>query len=122
MSWRLDHVQLAIPSGSEEQCDEFYVGLLGFETLEKPPVLAVRGGRWYQHGEASVHLGVDPEFRPAKKAHPAFRLDNYDAVIQRLDAGGIEVIVDASIPGVRRCHLEDPVGNRLELIDATSRH
>lgn len=118
MSWRLDHVQLAIPAGSEERCDEFYVGLLGFTPLEKPPILAARGGRWYQRGEAILHLGVDDSFVAAKKAHPALIVDFYEGMVARLEHHGVTVRPDESIPGVRRCHVEDPVGNRIELIDS----
>ena len=118
MSWRLDHVQLAIPAGSEELCDDFYVGLLGFKTLEKPPILAARGGRLYQRDEAVVHLGVEEDFLPAKKAHPALVIDYYEGLMARLEQAGVVVRPDESIPGVRRCHVEDPVGNRIELIDS----
>ena len=118
MSWRLDHVQLASPAGSEELCDDFYVGLLGFKTLEKPPILAARGGRWYQRDEAVVHLGVEEDFLPAKKAHPALVIDYYEGLMARLEQAGVVVRPDESIPGVRRCHVEDPVGNRIELIDS----
>ncbi len=118
MPWRLDHVQLAIPPGSEERCDEFYVGLLGFDTLEKPPLLAVRGGRWYQRDDATLHLGVENPFLAAKKAHPALVVDSYDELMGRLEQAGVEVRSDLSIPGVRRCHVDDPVGNRIEIIDS----
>ncbi|MFY9782086.1 MAG: VOC family protein [Acidimicrobiales bacterium] len=121
MPWRLDHVQLAIPPGSEERCDEFYVGLFSFETLEKPPSLAARGGRWYRRGDATLHLGVEEYFLPAKKAHPAFAVDDYYGLIERLAQAGVVVRPDDSIPGVRRCHVDDPVGNRLELIDSGNR-
>lgn len=120
MPWRLDHVQLAIPVGAEERCDAFYVDLLGLHPLAKPPVLAARGGRWYQRGDAVVHLGVEEEFRPARRAHPAFLLDDYDDTLARLARAGVVVRPDASIPGTRRCHLDDQVGNRLELVDAQS--
>jgi catechol 2,3-dioxygenase-like lactoylglutathione lyase family enzyme len=120
MRWFLDHVQLAIPAGEEERCDEFYVGLLGFRTLEKPPVLAARGGRWYRRDDAVVHLGVDPHFTPATKAHPALVVDDYDDLLERLRAAKVEIRPDESIPGRRRCHVDDPVGNRLELIDGVS--
>ncbi len=120
MSWRLDHVQLAIPRGSEELCDAFYVGVLGFSVLEKPPVLAARGGRWYRRGDAVVHLGVEEGFLPARKAHPALVVDDYDAVLAALAAAGVATRPDDAIPGTRRCHLDDPVGNRLELIDGAS--
>jgi catechol 2,3-dioxygenase-like lactoylglutathione lyase family enzyme len=118
--WHLDHVQLAIPSGSEARCDEFYVGVLGFVTLEKPPVLAARGGRWYQREDATLHLGVESDFRPAKKAHPALVVEEYDQLVSRLTAHGVTVLPDEDNPGVRRCYVDDPVGNRLELIDAAS--
>src|SRR5580658_1055777 len=85
VSWRLDHVQLAIPAGSEDLCDEFYVGLLLFTTLEKPPILAARGGRWYQRDDAVLHLGVDDTFQPATKAHPALVIDFYEAMVARLE-------------------------------------
>lgn len=118
MSWRLDHVQLAIPPGSEERCDEFYVGLLLFSPVEKPPILAARGGRWYQRDDAVLHLGVDESFVPATKAHPALVIDFYEGMVARLEHAGVNVRPDESIPGVRRCHVDDPVGNRLELIDS----
>jgi catechol 2,3-dioxygenase-like lactoylglutathione lyase family enzyme len=120
MCWSLDHVQLAIPAGEEERCDEFYVGLLGFRVLEKPPVLAARGGRWYQRDDAVVHLGVDPYFTPATKAHPAIVVDEYNDLLERLRAAEVEIRSDDSVPGRRRCHVDDPVGNRLELIDGVS--
>lgn len=120
MPWRLDHVQLAIPAGEEERCDEFYVTVLGFRKLERPAVLAARGGRWYQRGDALIHLGVDPSFQPATKAHPALVLDDYAATLGRLDAAGVTVRPDDSIPATTRCHLNDPVGNRLEFIDGST--
>jgi catechol 2,3-dioxygenase-like lactoylglutathione lyase family enzyme len=120
--WQLDHVQLAIPPGAEGRCDEFYVTLLGFHALEKPPVLAARGGRWYRNGAVTLHLGVEDDFRPAKKAHPALSLDDYEPLLARLSRAGIDVRDDQSIPGTTRCYVEDPVGNRLELIDASTLH
>jgi catechol 2,3-dioxygenase-like lactoylglutathione lyase family enzyme len=117
MAWFLDHVQLAIPSDAEGRCDDFYVGLLGFTTLEKPLVLAARGGRWYQRDDAVIHLGVDPHFVPATKAHPALRVDDYEDLLSRLTNAGVAIRPDESIPGRRRCHVDDPVGNRIELID-----
>ncbi len=120
MPWQLDHVQVAIPPGCEDRCDAFYVDLLNFATLEKPPTLAQRGGRWYRRGDATLHLGVDAQFRPAKKAHPAFAVDDYDVVLRQLTSAGYETVPDDAVPGVRRCYVEDPVGNRLELIDAAT--
>jgi catechol 2,3-dioxygenase-like lactoylglutathione lyase family enzyme len=118
--WHLDHVQLAVPPGAEARCDEFYVDALGFVTLDKPPVLAARGGRWYRRDDATVHLGVEVDFRPAKKAHPALVVDDYETLLERLRLRGVAVVPDEDLPGVRRCYVEDPVGNRLELIDSTT--
>jgi catechol 2,3-dioxygenase-like lactoylglutathione lyase family enzyme len=117
MPWYLEHVQLAIPAGHEERCDEFYVALLGFSRLQKPPVLAARGGRWYQRDDAVIHLGVDPHFSAATKAHPALVVESYDELLDRLAQADVEIRPGDSIPGRRRCHVSDPVGNRLELID-----
>ncbi|HWD95780.1 MAG TPA: VOC family protein [Acidimicrobiales bacterium] len=120
MVWRLEHVQLAIGKGDEERCDAFYVGVLGFEVLEKPPLLAERGGRWYQRDEAVLHLGVVESFSPAKKAHPALLVDDYDHLLGRLEAAGIDIRPDEAIPGRRRSYVHDPVGNRIELVDGAS--
>jgi len=117
--WQLDHVQLAIPAGAEEQCDAFYVDLLGFRIVAKPALLAQRGGRWYQKGATQLHVGVDPDFRPAKKAHPAFVVSNYDEVLDQLRAAGVTITPSDEIPGTTRCHINDCVGNRIELIKAS---
>jgi len=84
--------------------------------IPKPPELAKRGGCWFQSGGVQVHLGVEEDFRPAKKAHPAFRCGDYDALVSKLRAAGVGVIDAEDIPGVRRCHVHDPFGNRIELI------
>ena len=120
MPWQLHHVQLAIPPGEEHRCDEFYVTLLGFKELVKPPLQAARGGRWYQRDEAALHLGVEENFLPAKKAHPALSVENFDEIVTRLSTAGVEVRFDETIPGRRHCYVDDPVGNRLELIDAAT--
>ena len=114
----IDHVQLAIPAGAEAACDAFYLDALGFVVEEKPPALAARGGRWYRREGAALHLGVDPDFSPATKAHPALALSDYDTVVARLEALGHPTRPDAEVPGVVRCYVDDPVGNRLELIRA----
>lgn len=84
--------------------------------IPKPPELAKRGGCWFESGVVQVHLGVEADFRAAQKAHPALRCADYDGLTARLRAAGLEVAEDASIPGVRRCHIADPFGNRIELI------
>ena len=105
-----------MPAGMEDRARGFYSGLLGMMEIEKPPELKKRGGCWFQSGPVQIHLGVESEFRPARKAHPALRCGDYDTLIARLKAAGVEVVEDESIPGVRRCHVFDPFGNRMELI------
>jgi catechol 2,3-dioxygenase-like lactoylglutathione lyase family enzyme len=112
----IDHVQLAMPLGGEEQARAFYGTLLGMEEIPKPPELAKRGGCWFACGPVQVHLGVEDDFRPARKAHPAFRCFAFDALIGRLRDAGFAVNDDASIAGVQRCHISDPFGNRIEFI------
>ncbi len=114
----IDHVQLAMPAGGEDVARRFYGDLLGMMELSKPVELAKRGGCWFGSGVVQIHLGVEAEFRPAKKAHPALRCSDYDGLTASLREAGIEVKDDASIPGVRRCHIADPFGNRIELIGA----
>ena len=112
----IDHVQLAMPSGGEDQARAFYGMLLGMREVPKPAELARRGGCWFECGPVQIHLGLEADFRPARKAHPALRCFDYDGLVDRLKAGGVDVTDDASIPGVRRCHIADPFGNRIELI------
>jgi catechol 2,3-dioxygenase-like lactoylglutathione lyase family enzyme len=114
---RLDHVQLAIPPGEERRAREFYVGVLGLQEVTKPPELAKRGGCWFRSGEVHVHLGTDASFKPATKAHPAFRIADYDRFIETLSERGVRIIAD-EIPfdGKPHCYFADPFGNRIELI------
>ena len=119
----LHHVQLAAPPGCESGARAFYGGLLGLHEIDKPPLLAVRGGCWFEVGGGEVHIGVEDPFRPAAKAHPAFGVTSVAALEElaaTLVAAGIEVrwADDAEIPGQRRFHVSDPWGNRLELIAA----
>jgi catechol 2,3-dioxygenase-like lactoylglutathione lyase family enzyme len=112
----IDHVQLAMPPGQEEVARQFYGETLGMKELSKPPELAKRGGCWFESGGVQVHLGIENDFRPAKKAHPALRCGEYDALVSRLKRNGVEVITDDGLPGVARCYIHDPFGNRIELI------
>jgi catechol 2,3-dioxygenase-like lactoylglutathione lyase family enzyme len=114
---RLHHVQLAIPTGSEAECRAFYCGVLGWTELEKPQMLAKRGGLWLQAGEDELHLGVDADFRPARKAHPAFMTKDLDGMAGRLTAAGALVEWDEAIAGLRRFYTADAVGNRLEFME-----
>jgi catechol 2,3-dioxygenase-like lactoylglutathione lyase family enzyme len=114
----LDHVQLAMPPGNEDRADQFYAGILGLDRQVKPEPLASRGGCWFSNGDVSVHLGVEAEFRPARKAHPALVVRGLGGLVDRLAERGIEVRPDVDLPGVRRCYVDDPFGNRIELIDS----
>jgi catechol 2,3-dioxygenase-like lactoylglutathione lyase family enzyme len=112
----IDHVQLAMPPGGEQQARSFYGSLLGMTELPKSAELAKRGGCWFGSGAVQLHLGVETAFRPAKKAHPALRSLDYTALLLRLREAGLEVTEAHDIPGVRRCHVHDPFGNRIEII------
>ena len=118
----IDHVQIAAPAGCEGDARHFFGDLLGLPELEKPPLLAVRGGCWFQAGTHELHIGVaDPFVHPAAKAHPAFRLSSeadLRAVAARLEAAGSAIVwaEPAEIPGVERFHTTDPWGNRLEFV------
>ena len=113
----IDHVQLAMPPGGEETARQFYRDLLGMAEVPKPAELAKRGGCWFESGAVQVHLGVERDFQAAKKAHPALRCRDYPAFLQRLSGAGVKVTEADGIPGARRCHIHDPFGNRIELID-----
>lgn len=119
----LDHVQLAGPPGSEGLLRAYYRDILGMTEEPKPPVLAARGGCWFRTGPDSapvrLHIGVEPDFRPAAKAHPGLRVTGIDGFAARLAAHGAPVHWDDSLPGHRRFYSEDPVGNRLEFLEPT---
>ncbi|HVX21060.1 MAG TPA: VOC family protein [Acidimicrobiales bacterium] len=118
----LDHVQLAMPAGEEARAEAFYAGRLGLRRLPKPEPLASRGGCWFSNGAVTIHLGVEDGFRPARKAHPAVLVDGLDDLVAALSAAGLVVRPDTDLPGVRRCYVDDPFGNRIELIDAVGQH
>lgn len=114
----LHHVQIACPAGSEDGLRRFYGGLLGLPEIPKPPVLAARGGVWFQVGGQQLHCGVEADFRPALKAHPCLLFADLDQVASAVERAGGEVRWDEALPGVRRFHTDYPVGNRVELQQA----
>ena len=114
----IDHVQLAAPAGCEDEARRFFGGLLGLDEIEKPAALRPRGGVWFRVGAQQLHVGVEDEHAPARKAHPAFLVARYEELLERLHDARVEIVDDGAIPGIRRCYLADPWGNRLELISA----
>jgi catechol 2,3-dioxygenase-like lactoylglutathione lyase family enzyme len=121
---RLDHVQLAMPVGGEDDARRFYTGLLGLAEVPKPPALAVRGGCWFQLGDVKLHLGVEDSFRPARRAHPGIIIDDFADFVESLVRAGVTVWEGETLDGIPRANVDDPFGNRVELIasEATSRH
>ena len=106
-----------MPAGKEAEARAFFVGILGMVEEEKPPILRSRGGCWFRRGACKVHVGVDPEFQPQRKAHPAFVVDEIDHLGSRLAQSGHEVLWDDAIPGSRRFYSADPFGNRIEFLE-----
>ncbi|MBB5707553.1 VOC family protein [Sphingopyxis panaciterrulae] len=117
----IDHVQIAMPVGGEAQVRAFFGVLLGLAELPKPPDMAARGGCWFALGDRQLHLGVEADFRAAKKAHVALATDALDALRARLDAAGFATHDDSIIDGRHRFFTEDPFGNRIEFMDRTPR-
>ncbi len=116
----IDHVQLAIPAGGEEKARAFFINLLGFQEIPKPPELAKRGGAWFEAGTVQLHLGVETAFRSARKAHPAFVVDDLNELIARIESAGFEIDhTQPPLDGYRRVHVFDPFGNRIELMEKT---
>jgi catechol 2,3-dioxygenase-like lactoylglutathione lyase family enzyme len=113
----VDHVQLAMPAGREAEARAFYGGLLGIPEIAKPSALAARGGAWFESGHVKIHLGVDRDFRPAQKAHPGLLVSSLDALIERLRAAELVIVDDEPLAGYRRVFVNDPFGNRLELME-----
>ncbi len=113
----VDHVQLAAPPGSEDLLRAYCIDVLGMTEIPKPPVLAARGGCWFEAGFVQLHIGVEADFRPAKKAHPGLRVTGIEAYAARLRDKGASVTWDDNLPGHKRFYSEDPVGNRLEFLE-----
>jgi extradiol dioxygenase family protein len=112
----LDHIQLALPAGAEDALRAFYCDLLGMTEIPKPTPLQGRGGFWATAGTLQVHFGVDPDFHPATKAHPAFTISDLEMLASRLNQAGHKITWDQALPDVKRFFTHDPVGNRIECI------
>ena len=113
---RIDHVQLAMPIGGEASAIEFYEGVLGLPHVPKPAHLVARGGCWFEDGDLKVHLGAEENFRPARKAHPALVVEGLDDLIERLASHGFVVRFAETPSGAPQVYVDDPFGNRIELV------
>jgi catechol 2,3-dioxygenase-like lactoylglutathione lyase family enzyme len=116
----IDHVQLAMPAGGEERATAFYEALLGLRRVPKPANLALRGGCWFEAANVRIHLGVDADFHPARKAHPALLVEGLGALVAELAAADIAVSSDEPLEGFERVYVDDPFGNRIELMEPAS--
>jgi catechol 2,3-dioxygenase-like lactoylglutathione lyase family enzyme len=114
---RLDHILLAMPAGREAEAREFYQGILGIPEAQKPAELAARGGCWFEDAELKVHLGVEKNFAPARKAHPAFLVDDLAGLTAALTSAGYAIAHDKPLEGYGRIFVDDPFGNRIELME-----
>ena len=114
---QLDHIQLAMPQGGEAAARRFYGGHLGLAEAEKPDNLKKRGGCWFERGTIKIHLGVEADFRPARKAHPAFLVTDLAGLVERLAEDGVIARQDEPLPGYDRVYVDDPFGNRIELME-----
>jgi catechol 2,3-dioxygenase-like lactoylglutathione lyase family enzyme len=106
-----------MPPGREEEVRHFYGAVLGMQEIPKPPVLAARGGAWFRAGEMELHLGVEEDFRRARKAHPGILVAAIESLAEQLQAAGAQVEWDDNFPGFRRFYSWDPLGNRLEFLE-----
>jgi catechol 2,3-dioxygenase-like lactoylglutathione lyase family enzyme len=115
---QIEHVQLAMPVGGEQLARRFYGDLLGIPEVAKPPNLAKRGGCWFERGNLKLHLGVEADFRPARKAHVALLVEGLAELRRRLSAADVDVKDDEPLQGYHRIYVDDPFGNRLELMES----
>jgi catechol 2,3-dioxygenase-like lactoylglutathione lyase family enzyme len=117
---RIDHVQLAMPAGGEVLARAFYADILGIQEVPKPANLAKRGGCWFERGDLKIHLGVEADFRPARKAHLALLVTDLPELQAKLEASGYILKDDEPLEGFRRVYVDDPFGNRVELMECDS--
>jgi catechol 2,3-dioxygenase-like lactoylglutathione lyase family enzyme len=113
----VDHVQLAMPAGGEDKARAFYCGVLGLAEIAKPLHLTARGGCWFENENVKIHLGIEREFRPATKAHPALRVSGFAELLERCRKGGYPVVDDEPLEGYHRAYVADPFGNRIEVME-----
>lgn len=117
MILELHHIQLAMPEGREQDAHAFYSGVLGLREVDKPEELRARGGVWFEGASIKLHLGVETPFSLARTAHPAFRVADLNRAMALLQANGLAFRPDVDLPGIRRIYVDDPFGNRIELVE-----
>jgi catechol 2,3-dioxygenase-like lactoylglutathione lyase family enzyme len=117
----IEHVQLAMPPGGEARARAFYGGVLGLAEVPKPPHLASRGGCWFASEGVAIHLGIEADFRPASKAHLALRVEGLAGLVEHLRRHGFPPAEDEPLEGFHRVYVRDPFGNRLELLEPSSK-
>ena len=115
--YAIDHVQLAMPAGEEDKARAFYEGVLGIAETPKPPHLAARGGVWFENGDLKIHLGVEKDFRAAKKAHPALLVEDLNELILICTGAGYDIVTDDTLEGYHRAYVSFTFGNRIELME-----
>ena len=113
-------MQLAIPEGGEGAARQFWAGIVGMTEIPKPPVLAARGGCWFRAGGVEIHAGIEEDFSPAFRAHPAILVSGLAALAARFDEAGVRVEPDTELPGYTRFYATDPFGNRIEFLERAS--
>ncbi len=109
-----------MPAGRESEARAFYAGVLGIPEVQKPPNLAKRGGCWFELGTVKIHLGIETDFRPARKAHPALVVEDLHALNVRMEEAGFLPETDEPLAGYDRVYVYDPFGNRIELLEPLS--
>lgn len=112
---KLNHIQICVPIGAEQQATEFYTGVLQLAEIEKPDALKPNGGVWFQVANIQLHIGVEEAINKSKR-HPAFEVEDLAAARKHLEENGVEIKEEAVIPGVNRFSFFDPFGNRIELL------
>lgn len=111
------HIQLAAPKNSETEAKRFFGDILEFREIEKPELLKKRGGVWFEFAHYQIHIGIEEPFAPAKKAHPAFEVENIEALKTHLSKNEVSFIIDKDLPGANRIYVNDPFGNRIEILE-----
>lgn len=114
---KIDHIQLAAPIGSEDEARLFFQGVLSLQEIEKPVELQKNGGVWFSNNQVHIHVGIEENFVPAKKAHPAFEVVDIESFASHIRQKGISIQMDDKLPGAKRFYVNDPFGNRLEFLE-----